>query len=193
ATRYIVVVPAFATFLGSLALMLAGVVETVRAISDGIGGMATKELIVEFIEIADAFLLATVLYIVALGLYELFVDDDVPLPRWLEIHTLDDLKEKLVGVVAAVLAVLFLGLAVKSKDARSLALQGVGIGSVIAALTYFLSQVGKHGERKGGAAGAAVRSGADEEAGGAWGAGHDSGARSSSRARSDKRCRPSRS
>lgn len=50
--------------------------------------------------------------IISLGLYSLFSDDTLPLPRWLEVHSLDDLKGNLVSLVIAVLAVLFLRAAI---------------------------------------------------------------------------------
>jgi uncharacterized membrane protein YqhA len=43
-----------------------------------------KELLATFIEIIDIFLVATVFYIIALGLYELFIAK-APLPGWLRI------------------------------------------------------------------------------------------------------------
>ncbi len=60
-------------------------------------------------------MLAVVLYIMAVGLYELFIDDNLDLPAWLVIHNLEDLKEKLVGVVIVVLAVFFLGRVIESE------------------------------------------------------------------------------
>lgn len=93
-----------------------------------------------FIDLADLFLVGTVLYVMALGLYELFIDDRLPLPAWLEIHDIDDLKGKLVGVVVVVLAVFFLGEAVGGDGQRDVLRLGGGIALVIAALTYFLSQ-----------------------------------------------------
>ena len=78
--------------------------------------------------------------IIALGLYALFVDDTLPLPHWLEIHDLDDLKAKLLSVVVVVLAVLFLGEVVKWDGRRELLGLGVAIAAVIAGLTFFLFQ-----------------------------------------------------
>ena len=83
-------------------------------------------------------MLGTVIYIIAIGLYELFIDDQIQLPDWLEIHTLDDLKDKLIGVIVVVLAVLFLGQIVAWDGQRDLLSYGVSIALVIAALTYFL-------------------------------------------------------
>ena len=62
-----------------------------------------------FIEIFDLFLLGTVMLIMALSLYELFIDTDLKLPSRLQIHTFEDLKINLVTVVIAVMAVTFLG------------------------------------------------------------------------------------
>jgi uncharacterized membrane protein YqhA len=76
---------------------------------------------------------------IALGLYELFINTDLKLPEWLQIRTFDDLKLKLVGVVIVVLAVLFLGQVVAWNGERDLLRFGAGIAVVIAALTYFLS------------------------------------------------------
>jgi len=92
---------------------------------------------VAFIEVVDVFLLATVLYIIAVGLYELFIGE-LQLPSWLVIKNLDDLKGQLISVVVAVLAVLFLGTIVGSKNESPLVL-GLAISPMIVALTLFLS------------------------------------------------------
>jgi len=87
-------------------------------------------------------------YITSLGLYSLFVDDTLPLPRWLEIHDLDDLKGNLVSVVIAVLAVLFLREAVAWDGTRDLVSFGVAIAVMVAALTLFLV-IARKGRQKG--------------------------------------------
>jgi len=58
-----------------------------------------KLLAVAFTQLIDTFLLGTVLYIVAIGLYELFIDPQIKTPAWLEIRSIDDLKERLLGTV----------------------------------------------------------------------------------------------
>jgi uncharacterized membrane protein YqhA len=137
--------PVVGLFAGAVTLVVVAAADTVRAIAGAFTGVLTiKNATLEFIEIADVFLLATVLYIMALGLYELFIDDSLPLPAWLEIRTLDDLKDKLVGVVVVVMAVLFLGSVIGGGDAEALMMRGVGIAAVIAALGYFLGRKGTH-------------------------------------------------
>ena len=58
---------------------------------------------IKFIELMDAFLIATALLIFAIGLYELFIED-IAMPEWLEVHSLHDLKAKLASVIVLVLA-----------------------------------------------------------------------------------------
>ncbi len=96
-----------------------------------------KKLLLACIELVDLFLLATVCLIIALGLYELFIDDTIPLPAWLQIHSLDDLKAKLISVVVTILGVLFLGYAVSWTGGSDLLNAGAAIALVIGALTYF--------------------------------------------------------
>ena len=64
--------------------------------------LSSKILALGFIESIDLFLLDTVFFIISLGLYELFIGDTLEWPHWLVIHTLDDLKNKLIGVIVVV-------------------------------------------------------------------------------------------
>jgi uncharacterized membrane protein YqhA len=144
ASRYLVLAAVIGALAASLALFVYGLAETVVVIVQAIAkaevsSKGAKALALEFIEIVDLFLLGTVLLMIALGLYELFISSDLELPDWLQIRTFDDLKLKLVGVVIVVLAVLFLGHVVAWDGQRDLLRLGAGIALVIAALTYFLS------------------------------------------------------
>src|SRR5690349_14613036 len=113
-SRYFVIIAALATFLASVSILIYGGITVLSIIYEMFahGQFTTteaKHLAVEFIELIDLFLLGTVLYIIALGLYELFIDDKLSMPPWLVITSLDDLKGKLIGVVIVLLAVTFLG------------------------------------------------------------------------------------
>lgn len=146
--RYIIIVAVLATLIAATALILFGTVETYVVIRDVFSkgeftSKVAKTLLLSFIEITDIFLLATVLYIVALGLYELFIDHQVPVPNWLEIRTLDDLKDKLIGVVIVVIGVGFLGQFTTWNGETNLLISGGGAALVIAALTFFLGQKSK--------------------------------------------------
>jgi uncharacterized membrane protein YqhA len=142
ATRYIALVPVIGIFLVATALMIYGAFETFLIIVGAFSELSekgAKKLLLAAIELVDLFLLGTVLYVIAVGLYELFVDDSIPLPAWLAIHNLDDLKEKLIGVVIVVLGVFFLGQVISWDGKSDLLFPGAAIALVIAALSYFLS------------------------------------------------------
>jgi uncharacterized membrane protein YqhA len=146
-TRYLIILAVFSTLLAATALLVFGTIETFMVIVHVIetldfSSKTAKNLLLSFIEIVDIFLLATVLYIIAVGLYELFIDSTVQVPDWLEIHTLDDLKNKLVGVVIVVIAVGFLGQFVSWNGETNLLISGGGAAMVIAALTWFLKNQG---------------------------------------------------
>ncbi len=145
-TRYFVVVPVLGLFVAAVVLTGKATLDLVSTVT-GIfqDAVSTKDALVNFVELADVYLLAVVLYIIALGLYELFVDDDLPLPSWLEFHHLDDLEKKLLQVVVVVLAVYFLGqvLKARSDDFVQVAYLGVGIGAVFASIGVFLWAMSK--------------------------------------------------
>lgn len=151
ASRFMVMLAVIGTLLAATTFIVYGVLETIQLITQTIQSgevtrKAAKGLALEFIEIVDLFLLGTVFYIIAIGLYELFIDTDVKLPEWLTINNLDDLKNKLIAVVIVVLGVLFLGQVVSWDGKTDLLGYGVSIALVIAALTYFLAQ--KSGGKK---------------------------------------------
>jgi uncharacterized membrane protein YqhA len=144
ASRYLIIIAVICIFITGLALLVYGASETyelaAHLFNDGVNAKSAKTLVLAAIELVDLFLLATVLFVIAIGLYELFIDDNLLLPSWLEIHTLDDLKDKLIGVVIVVLGVLFLGQVISWDGQRDLLGFGAAIALVVAALTYFLGQ-----------------------------------------------------
>src|SRR5687767_6208539 len=98
ASRYLIVVAVICIFVIGATLLVYGTVQSYMLAAGlfdgGISAKGSKALVLSAIELVDLFLLATVLFVIAIGLYELFIDDNVRLPSWLEIHNLDDLKDK---------------------------------------------------------------------------------------------------
>ena len=140
-SRYFIVIDVIGLFAAFIALMLSSVWATFEVIAHAIAGDVTqKELVGKLVQQADTALLATVLYVIALGLYSLFVDDDIPMPAWLRIRHIDDLKQLLAAVVVVVLGVLFLGFALTWTGGPELLTVGLACGAVILALSFFLWQ-----------------------------------------------------
>jgi uncharacterized membrane protein YqhA len=137
-TRYAVFVPAIASIIGALLLMAQGSLAMVMAVIDTISnGYGLKETIVEVLTAVDAILLGTVLLVIGYGLYELFIDADLEVPQWLRVYDLDDLKSKLIGVVVAIIAVVFVGVFVDSNRAADVISYGVGAGALVVGLAIF--------------------------------------------------------
>jgi uncharacterized membrane protein YqhA len=137
-SRFAVVLPAMATLIGGIVLMIFGAFGIVLASLATILTQAPlKDTIVSILTSVDAILLGTVLLVIGYGLYELFVDSDLEIPQWLEINTLDDLKAKLIGVIVAIIAVIFVGVLVDAKSANDVMYHGAGAGAVIAALAAY--------------------------------------------------------
>ena len=93
-SRYLILMAVMGTLMGMIALMVFGLWEIynilVLTVSNHSHKDIGKQLTFAFIEVIDTFLIATVCYITSLGLYELFIDDALELPGWLNITTLDD-------------------------------------------------------------------------------------------------------
>lgn len=137
-TRYAVFVPALASMIGALLLMAQGSIAMIVVVFDSfVSQMPLKDSIVEVLTAIDAILLGTVLLVIGYGLYELFVDTNIEVPSWLQINDLDDLKSKLIGVVAAIIAVVFVGVFVDSNRAEDVVAYGLGAGALLAGLALF--------------------------------------------------------
>lgn len=138
-SRYLIYIPVIGSLLAAAILLIDGGLTVVSVGIEAITHAAlsvaeAKHLAVEFIQVVDLFLLGTVLYIVSLGLYELFIDASLPVFSWLVITSLDDLKERLVGIIIVLLAVTFLSSVVSWDGSWTIVALGGAIGLVIFAL-----------------------------------------------------------
>jgi uncharacterized membrane protein YqhA len=181
-SRYIIVIDVVGLFLAFVALMISSVWHTVAIIwqAASTGDVDQKMLVGKLVQQADTALLAAVFYVIALGLYSLFVSDDIPMPKWLRVRNLGDLKELLASVVIVVVAVIFLGFALTWDGVENLLIIGLSSAAVIAALAAFLWVTGRervhreeldlrllelgHPEMVGTPAGQQWRAEADEQA-----------------------------
>jgi uncharacterized membrane protein YqhA len=137
-TRYVVFIPAIASIFGAILLMGQGSWAILQVVFDALSNeYGLKETIVEVLTAVDAILLGTVLLVIGYGLYELFIDTEIEVPLWLRVEDLDDLKSKLIGVVVAILAVVFVGVFVDSNRSDDVISYGVGAGAIVVGLAIF--------------------------------------------------------
>ena len=147
-SRYFTIVAVFGILLASAALLVYEGLVVMTALfeaatSGAISSKLAKVLAVGLIEAVDIFLIAIVAHMIGLGLYRLFVDPQLPLPAWLKLRDLDDLKNNLVSSVIAVLSVLFLREAVGWDGQRDLLRFGGALALIISALTLYLVAKGR--------------------------------------------------
>lgn len=144
ASRFLLVLPVIGSLLLMLGIVLMGVgmvlVQEWNLLSQGeFSAKAAKQLTIVVIETIDMFLVGAISYIVAVGIFKLFISqDDEPLLKRVKIEKLADLETKIVGVVIVALAVGFLGKAHDAVDFQAVLQGGVGIAVVIVALCLFL-------------------------------------------------------
>jgi len=147
--RYILVIPVIGCVLLTIGVVIMGVGRIVTSAVNLVqlgdfSAKAAKTMSLAVIEIIDLFLIGTVAYITALGLYRLFISTtDVELPMRLKIDTLKDLEDKIIGVIVAALAVAFLGHAAGGDEPAALLRYGGGIAVVVVALAFFMRYTGK--------------------------------------------------
>jgi uncharacterized membrane protein YqhA len=146
-TRYLILVPILGLLLAAaLFFVLGGIgligqlIEVLVGFLGGLahtgGGVDKGIVIFEVVEFVHLFLVGTVLYITAVGLYQLFVKE-VEFPRWLKIDSTEELETNLIGVTVVVLAVNFMG-AVFAGKTENLLQYGAAIALPIAALGLFI-------------------------------------------------------
>jgi uncharacterized membrane protein YqhA len=146
-TRYLVVIPVIGLAIAASVFFIFGGIGLIRLLIDlsitTISNLTREThgtdrglVIFEVVEFVHLFLVGTVLYITAIGLYQLFVHE-IKFPNWLKIDSTEELETNLIGVTVVVLAVNFMG-AVFVGGQENLLEFGAGIALPIAALGIFL-------------------------------------------------------
>jgi len=143
-SRYLLVLPV----IGSLLLMFSVVITGLGTLvaqewellhQGGFSARTAKELTITVIQTIDMFLVGAISYIVAVGIYKLFISqEEGQLLKRVKIEKLADLENKIIGILVVALAVGFLGKAEEATDKLALLQGGAAIALVIGALCLFL-------------------------------------------------------
>ena len=145
-SRFLIIISVLGTLLGSIIVLGYGAVTVIAVFINIIfrHEFSTNEVKIvaaSSIELIDLFLLSTILYIVSLGLYKLFIDTNLSLPNWLRITDLNDLKERILGVIIVLLAISFLGYLVEWHFGDfSIVALGLAVALVLFAVSFSLAK-----------------------------------------------------
>lgn len=155
-SRYIVLAAVAASLFTCIAMFYVATIDAIVMISH-LGEYAMPSLSAEdrmalrsttvthVVEIIDGYLLATVLLIFALGLYELFInkieaaENAKVAGSVLVIHSLDDLKNRLAKVILMILIVKFFENAINQTYTDSLSLLYLAGGIALIGLALYLT------------------------------------------------------
>jgi uncharacterized membrane protein YqhA len=157
-SRIIVIVPVVVLLISALAAFGYGTEVFVTSIAGVFDTRAVGEKLGVFLTEVDLFLIGATLIIAAYGLYELFISKITPggmrrpLPRWLEMNDLNDLKARVISMIILVSAVSFVDVVVHFEHALDVLYLGAAVALVIGALTLFL-RFGSEGNGSGTDAG----------------------------------------
>ena len=142
-TRYLILLPILGLALASVVFFVFGGIGLISLLFDLVFHAADSAheansqgvIIFEIVEYVHTFLVGTVLYITAVGFFQLFIKE-VDFVGWLKIDSTEELETSLIGVTVVVLAVNFMGEVLTKTD--NLLNYGAGIALPIAALGLFV-------------------------------------------------------
>lgn len=153
-SRWLMVIPALISLILALGVLLVTTIDALSLIGHMLSYAAQTEearnglyiqTISEVVSVVDGYLLAAIMLIFALGLYELFINkidaaegSDVA-SRLLLISSLDDLKNRLANVILVILIVKFFQQALNLKYAYPADLLYLASGVVLIAAALYLS------------------------------------------------------
>ena len=158
-SRYMVLAAVVASLLLSLLLFVLTAVDVASLIAhagDYLSANAETrkalkvEMVAHTVGSIDGFLLATILLIFALGLYELFISDideakeSGQSSKVLVINSLDDLKNKLAKVILMILVVTFFEVSLAMSFTATLDLVYFSLGILMVSLALYFTAKSKH-------------------------------------------------
>jgi uncharacterized membrane protein YqhA len=143
-SRYLMVLPVIGSLFLTLSVVVSGLglvlVQEWELLQTGeYSARTAKQLTLTVIEAIDMFLVGAISYLIAVGVYILFIGhkDDQSFKRF-KIESLADLENKVIGIVVVAMAVGFVGKAAEAPGPLAVLQLGGGVAVVIAALCLFL-------------------------------------------------------
>jgi uncharacterized membrane protein YqhA len=154
-SRWIAVLPVIISVLLSLAMVVVATVDAVRlgstvaafmrpGLAEATAYSLRLTIVGNVIDVVDGYLLASILLIFGMGLYELFIskidaaEKSEVASRLLLIRSMDDLKSRLASVVLLILVIKFFQQALRLKYESPLDLLYLGVGILFVGGALFL-------------------------------------------------------
>lgn len=147
-SRYLILIAVLGAFSAALVLYIDAALIAVRGVVFAIEAALNdpaevKKAAVGLMRVVDLFFIAIVFHIIAVGLYKLFIDENIKLPAAMQVEDFEALKKALVKLVVVILLILFLEKALDWQGDMAFLGFGAAIAMVIAAATWNL-KLGGH-------------------------------------------------
>lgn len=164
-SRFVVIAAVIGSLLAGFAIFYMATVDVVNlclhalhyadsSLSDEARKALHDSTVSHIVEVVDGYLLATVMLIFSLGLYELFISDidqahgSKASSKILVISSLDDLKSRLAKVILMILIVTLFEEAINMKLTRPLDLVYLGASIALIALALYFSHAAEPNQEK---------------------------------------------
>ena len=151
--RLTVVLPVVVLVLSGVGAYVYGAAYAVHSVADIANHPFEARNLRLFLTEIDLFLIGATLIIAAVGLYELFVaridpaNSRRPMPGWLVMNDLNDLKARVISMIILVVAVTFTDVLLEfPRNELELLYLAAGVAAFIVALTIYL----RYGSDNGG-------------------------------------------
>ncbi|HTT51288.1 MAG TPA: YqhA family protein [Streptosporangiaceae bacterium] len=141
-----VLLPVVVLLLSAVGAFIYGTVVVVHFVVDIVHEPFAVHNLRLFLTEIDLYLIGATLMIAAFGFYALFVakagdagaERPLPLPAWLEMNDLNDLKARVISMIILVTAVTFTDIVLEFNETIDILYLGIGVAVFIAALTVYL-------------------------------------------------------
>jgi uncharacterized membrane protein YqhA len=146
--RYVIIVPVIVVAFAAIGVIVATTAEVVRRVAEVAHGWTADGRTVRpfgaVLEILEGYLLAAILIIFAVGLYELFIggidgEGSARIPSALTIHSVEDLKERLGRVVLLGLVIEFFQQTLRLDYTTPVDLLSMAAGIVLVGAALYLT------------------------------------------------------
>ena len=141
-SRYLALLTVTITLASSTLLFVFTSISTVTSLTTAfmqfdLDSGLLKSLAISMLKLVDLFFIATGLQIISAGTYKLFINNNVKLPKVMDVQTFAELKLSVIRIGAIILLIIFLEKVVADDPGQSVLEYGLGIAAIIIAYGYF--------------------------------------------------------
>ena len=137
--KYFAIIVSSTLFVSAVALALYSIYLIVNVfiyVAQNISQLEPTYAVTQFIALMDVNLIAIVLYLFSVGIYELFLGE-LKIPAWLKVKTIEELKSKLASIIVLILVITFAKNLVEWKEPLHTLYFAISVSLVSGVLIFY--------------------------------------------------------